>query len=312
MDTALREDPNACVFGQDIGFGGVFRATVNLLEKYGEKRVFNTPTNEVGIVALGIGMASQGVTAIAEIQFADYLFPAFDQLTNEASKFRYRSGNQFNVASLTVRVPYGAVGHGGHYHSQSPEAYLTHTPGLTVVVPRDAYTAKGLLLSSISHPNPVVFLEPKRLYRSSKASIPVHRYEIPIRQAEVLRVGKDITVVGWGAQLEPIVQACDKAMQDRGISCEIIDLQTLLPWDVATVCSSVCKTGRCIVSHEAPLTSGFGAEIVATVQRECFYNVRMCASTPVYGAHTHTPFSFTVAGPTGTGNRLRHPLPTGL
>lgn len=273
MDITLKEDETACIFGQDIGFGGVFRATSDLADKYGKERVFNTPTNEQGIIALGIGLACQDITAIAEIQFSDYIYPAFDQITNEAAKFRYRSGNQFNVGRQTIRTPYGAVGHGGHYHSQSPESYFTHTPGLTVVVPRDAYTAKGLLLSSIVHQNPVIFLEPKRLYRSSKCEIPSNRYELPLRKAEILQTGKDITVLGWGAQLIEILKACKKAQETHSISCEVIDLQTLVPWDISTVCSSVCKTGRFIVSHEAPLTSGFGSEIIATVQKECFYNV---------------------------------------
>merc|ERR1719447_1494848 len=176
----LEQDPTACIFGEDVAFGGVFRVTKDLRDKFGADRVFNSPLSEQGIVGFGIGMAAVGHTAIAEIQFADYIFPAFDQLVNEAAKYRYRSGNHFNCGKLTVRAPCGAVGHGGHYHSQSPEAYFTHTPGWVVVEPRGPRQAKGLLLSSIREPNPVVFFEPKRLYRAAVADVPIEDYQIPL------------------------------------------------------------------------------------------------------------------------------------
>ena len=190
------------------------------------------------------------------------------------AKYRYRSGNQWNCGHLVLRAPCGAVGHGGHYHSQSPEAYLCHTPGICVVMPRSPQTAKGLLLGSIrSSKDPVIFLEPKALYRTAVESVPVGDYELPLGQADVMRVGHDVTMVGWGGHLRIMEEACDMAQALHGISCELIDLQTLLPWDVDTVVKSVQKTGKLIVSHEAPLTCGFGAEVVATLQEQCFLSL---------------------------------------
>ncbi|KAL0742937.1 hypothetical protein Bca4012_084450 [Brassica carinata] len=245
------------VFGEDVGFGGVFRCTTGLAERFGKNRVFNTPLCEQGIVGFGIGLAAMGNRAVVEIQFADYIYPAFDQIVNEAAKFRYRSGNQFNCGA-----PYGAVGHGGHYHSQSPEAFFCHVPGIKVVIPRSRREAKGLLLSSIRDPNPVVFSEPKWLFRQAVEEVPEHDYMIPLSEAEVIREGNDITLVGWGAQLT------------EGISCELIDLKTLLPWDKETVEASVKKTGRLLISHGAPVTGGFGApqqssNLEAPVSRVC-------------------------------------------
>lgn len=290
LRVALATDDNACLFGEDVGFGGVFRAAVNLQEEFGTHRVFNTPLCEQGIIGFAIGIASVGGTPIAEIQFADYIFPAFDQIVNEAAKFRYRSGDQFDVAGLTIRSPYGAVGHGGHYHSQSPEAYFTHTPGLKVVFARGPTQAKGLLLSCIRDPNPVLFFEPKRLYRAAEDMVPVGDYMLPLGQADIVKEGSDVTIIGYGAQVHVLADAC-KLAEDAGISCELIDLQSLLPWDRETVCESVCKTGRAIVSHEAPITSGFGAEVAAYVQEHCFLNLeapvmRVCgADTPFPLAH---------------------------
>eukprot|EP01125_Pyxidicula_operculata_P001344 TRINITY_DN11238_c0_g1_i1.p1 TRINITY_DN11238_c0_g1~~TRINITY_DN11238_c0_g1_i1.p1 ORF type:complete len:361 (+),score=85.01 TRINITY_DN11238_c0_g1_i1:14-1096(+) len=266
---AMETDPTACIFGEDVSFGGVFRCSVDLEQKFGSKRVFNTPLSEQGIVALGIGMATVGTTAIAEIQFADYIFPAFDQIVNEAAKYRYRSGNQFDVGKLTIRSPYGAVGHGALYHSQSPEAYFAHTPGLKVVIPSTPAEAKGLLLSAIRDPNPVLFFEPKILYRTAIGPVPVGDYMIPLSQARIVRPGTDITVVGYGAQIHHLTEACELAAQ-QGISCELIDLRTIMPWDKKTVFESVKKTGRLIVSHEAPKTCGFAAEVSQCVQEECF------------------------------------------
>lgn len=272
MRVAMRTDPSTVVFGEDVGFGGVFRCSVGLQEEFGEHRVFNTPLCEQGIAGFAIGYASMGRTAIAEIQFADYIFPAFDQLVNEAAKFRYRSGNQFNCGGLTIRTPCGAVGHGGHYHSQSPEAYFTHTPGLKVVMPSGPADAKGLLVASIRCPDPVIFFEPKALYRSAVEEVPEDDFEIPLGQAKVVTQGTDLTLVGWGAQVHVLTKAAQEAAK-VGISCEVIDLRTLLPWDQDTVVKSVMKTGRMIVSHEAPRTSGFGAEIVSTVQEQCFLSL---------------------------------------
>jgi 2-oxoisovalerate dehydrogenase E1 component beta subunit len=291
MDVAMETDNTACVFGEDVAFGGVFRCTTGLLDKYGADRVFNTPLCEQGIAGFAVGLASAGHTAIAEIQFADYIFPAFDQIVNEAAKYRYRSGNQFDVGGITFRAPYGAIGHGGHYHSQSPEAFFTHVPGLKVVVPRDAAQAKGLLLSSIRDPNPVIFLEPKLLYRASTNDVPIGDWTLPLEQAEITRQGTDITLIGWGSQMRVIEAAANKAEQEHGIKSEIIDLRTLLPWDQETVCASVVKTGRMLVSHEAPITSGFGAEVIATVQKKCFWNLQAPLSR-VCGYDTPFPYVF--------------------
>ncbi|KAI8092714.1 thiamine diphosphate-binding protein [Halteromyces radiatus] len=271
MSIAMTTDDTAVVFGEDVSFGGVFRATSGLVEKFGRDRVFNTPLTEQGIAGFAVGMASVGHTAIAEIQFADYIFPAFDQLVNEAAKFRYRSGNQFNVGGMTIRAPCSAVGHGGHYHSQSPEGFFAHCPGLKVVTPRSPIQAKGLLLASIRDRNPVIFFEPKCLYRAAVEEVPVEDYELPLGKAEILKKGTDVTVLGYGSQiyaLENAIQLAEKKMP--GLSCELIDLRTILPWDVETVVESVNKTGRLVIAHEAPKTAGVGAEIASTVMENCF------------------------------------------
>ncbi len=273
LDLAMAKDNKVVCFGEDVGhFGGVFRATSKLQEKYGKDRCFNTPLTEQGIAGFANGMASQGMKPVAEIQFADYIFPAFDQIVNETAKFRYRSGNEFNVGGLVFRTPYGGGIAGGHYHSQSPEAYFAHTPGLKVIVPRDPYQAKGLLLASIASEDPVIFFEPKKLYRASTGEVPEDYYEIPLGVAEVMQEGKDVTVLAWGAQIE----ICQKAIamaEAKGISCELIDLRSILPWDADTVVQSVIKTGRLVINHEAPLTGGFAGEIAATIQQRCFLHL---------------------------------------
>lgn len=291
MRIALHTDNTACIFGEDVSFGGVFRCTVDLKDQFGTDRVFNTPLSEQGIAGFGIGMAASGHTAIAEIQFADYIFPAFDQIVNEAAKYRYRSGNQFDCGGLTIRAPYGAVGHGALYHSQSPEAYFTHTPGLKVVMPRDPIQAKGLLLSCIRDRNPCIFFEPKALYRASVADVPTGDYTIPLGLADIIKSGSDVTVVGWGAQMRVLEAAVELAERELGITCELIDLRTLLPWDVDTVINSVIKTGRCVISHEAPITSGFGSEIAATIQSKCFYSLEAPIQR-VCGYDTPFPLAF--------------------
>eukprot|EP00049_Salpingoeca_infusionum_P000422 m.39815 g.39815 ORF g.39815 m.39815 type:complete len:368 (-) comp10362_c0_seq1:2968-4071(-) len=273
MDLALTRDPKAILFGEDVGFGGVFRCSIDLRVKHGAHRVFNTPLSEQGIIGFGIGAASNGATAIAEIQFADYIFPAFDQIVNEAAKYRFRSGNEFDCGSLTIRAPYGCVGHGGLYHSQSVEGFFAHCPGLKIVVPRGPIEAKGLLLSAIQDKNPVLFFEPKHIYRSAAEQVPVDYYEIPLGKGEILTEGSDITVVGYGSQIQVLRAACDMAKEKHGISCELIDLRTVMPWDEDLVCDSVTKTGRLLVSHEAQLTNGIGAEISATVQERCFLSL---------------------------------------
>ncbi|EYC33495.1 hypothetical protein Y032_0002g828 [Ancylostoma ceylanicum] len=294
LHIALAADDSALVFGEDVAFGGVFRCSVGLKDKFGEERVFNTPLCEQGIVGFAIGAAVGGSTAIAEVQFSDYIFPAYDQLVNEAAKYRYRSGDMFNCGALTVRATYGAVGHGGLYHSQSPEANFTHTPGLKVVIPRGPVQAKGLLLSCIRDPNPCIFFEPKILYRLAAEDVPTGDYMVPLSQADVVKEGTDVTIVAWATQVHVALEAAQIAKEQLGVNVEVIDLQTILPWDEDTVVKSVEKTGRLIVTHEAPITSGFGAEIAASVQRRCFLHLespieRVCGfDTPF--PHVYEPF----------------------
>ncbi|MFT5837797.1 MAG: 2-oxoisovalerate dehydrogenase E1 component beta subunit [Flavobacteriales bacterium] len=289
--TAMNSDEKIMVFGEDVGhFGGVFRATSNLQQTFGKGRCFNTPLTEQGIIGFATGLASQGSVPIAEIQFADYIFPAFDQIVNETAKFRYRSGGQFSCGTLTIRTPYGGGIAGGLYHSQSPEAFFAHIPGMKVVIPRNPYQAKGLLLESIRDDNPVLFMEPKRLYRASVGEVPEEDYQLPLGKADVVKQGTDITLLAWGAQVEIIEKAAAMA-EEQGISCEVIDLASILPWDVETVCSSVEKTGRLLINHEAPLTAGFASEIAASVQEKCFLHLespisRVCGlDTPYPLAH---------------------------
>lgn len=291
LHIAMDDNEKVMVFGEDVGhFGGVFRATSNLQEKFGRDRVFNTPLVEQGIIGFANGLASQGSVPVAEIQFGDYIFPAFDQIVNETAKFRYRSGGQFSVGSLTIRTPYGGGIAGGHYHSQSPEAFFAHCPGIKIVIPRNPYQAKGLLLASIRDDNPVLFMEPKRLYRASVGEVPEEDYQLPLGKADLVKEGSDITLLAWGAQMEIIEKAAEMAEKD-GVSSEIIDLRSIQPWDADTVCESVAKTGRLLINHEAPLTGGFAAEIAATVQERCFLNLespiaRVCGlDTPYPLAH---------------------------
>ena len=294
MDIAMGTDQSALVFGEDVNFGGVFRCTMGLADKYGKDRVFNTPLCEQGIVGFGIGLATAGATAIAEVQFADYIFPAFDQIVNEAAKYRYRSGNLFDCGSLTIRSPCGAVGHGALYHSQSPESYFAHTPGIKVVIPRGPSQAKGLLLASIRDKNPVVFLEPKILYRQAVEEVPIGDFELPLSKAEVVVPGSDVTIVAWGTQVQVVREVGQMAKEKFGVNCEIIDLRTILPWDEDTIIQSVLKTGRLIIAHEAPLTGGFAGEIASTVQEKCFLNLeapiqRVCGIDAPF-PHVFEPF----------------------
>jgi 2-oxoisovalerate dehydrogenase E1 component beta subunit len=287
----MQRNDKVVVFGEDVGhFGGVFRATSNLQEKFGRQRCFNTPLTEQGIIGFANGLASQGSFPVAEIQFADYIFPAFDQIVNETAKFRYRSGGQFTCGSLTIRTPYGGGIAGGLYHSQSPEAFFAHVPGMKIVTPRNPYQAKGLLLASIRDDNPVLFMEPKRLYRASVSDVPEEDYTLPLGKADIVEQGSDITLLAWGAQVE-IIQKAAAMAAEIGISCEVIDLRSILPWDAALVCESVLKTGRLLINHEAPQTGGFASEIAATVQEKCFLYLeapiaRVCGlDTPYPLAH---------------------------
>jgi 2-oxoisovalerate dehydrogenase E1 component beta subunit len=287
----MQRNDKVVVFGEDVGhFGGVFRATSNLQEKFGRQRCFNTPLTEQGIIGFANGLASQGSFPVAEIQFADYIFPAFDQIVNETAKFRYRSGGQFTCGSLTIRTPYGGGIAGGLYHSQSPEAFFAHVPGMKIVTPRNPYQAKGLLLASIRDDNPVLFMEPKRLYRASVSDVPEEDYTLPLGKADIVEQGSDITLLAWGAQVE-IIQKAAAMAAEIGISCEVIDLRSILPWDAELVSESVLKTGRLLINHEAPQTGGFASEIAATVQEKCFLYLeapiaRVCGlDTPYPLAH---------------------------
>lgn len=291
LDTALEKDKSAIIFGEDVKFGGVFRCTMGLNEKYGTDRVFNTPLSEQGIVGFAIGAATSGATTIAEIQFADYIFPAFDQIVNEAAKYRYRSGNQFDAGRLTIRSPYGAVGHGALYHSQSPEAYFAHTPGLVVVMPRSPVQAKGLLLSCIRSNDPCIFFEPKALYRVAEEEVPLEDYEIPLGKAEIIQEGTDITLIAYGLQMRAARMAAQMAKEELGVSIEIIDLRTILPWDQTTVINSVKKTGKCIITHEAPITCGFGAELASKIQEKAFDHLEAPLKR-VAGYDTPFPLAF--------------------
>ena len=285
---ALRTDDRVLVFGEDVAFGGVFRCSMNLATEFGSERVFNTPLSEQGIVGFGIGCAAQGMKPIAEIQFADYVYPAFDQLVNEAAKWRYREGaTGGNVGGLVIRMPCGGVGHGAllvddrqeirssadhslRYHSQSPESLFTHIPGLRVVMPRSPAQAKGLLLAAIACNDPVIFMEPKVLYRAAVEQVPLEAYELPLDTAEVVKEGKDVTVISYGHPLYTCSSAIAAAEKDFDISIELIDLRSLYPWDRPRVLESVRKTGRAIVVHESMVNAGVGAEVAATIQEGTF------------------------------------------
>lgn len=267
------KDSRLLTFGEDVGaFGGVFRVTSGLQEKFGEARCFDSPLNEQGIIGFGIGIAQKGLKPICEIQFADYIFPAYDQIVNELAKMRYRTGNQYGLP-LVIRTPYGGGIHGGHYHSQSPEAQFLHTPGLQVVFASGPYDAKGLLITAMRSPDPVLFFEPKRIYRAIKEEVPEEEYTIPFGVAEVERTGKDITLIGWGAQHHQNKSAADILASQHGVAVEVLNLRTLCPLDIDAVVASVKKTGRCVIAHEAPKTQGFGAELSARIMEHCLLNL---------------------------------------
>ncbi|KAH7185613.1 thiamine diphosphate-binding protein [Fusarium flagelliforme] len=294
MGISLAEDESVVIFGEDVAFGGVFRCTMNLAETHGAERVFNTPLTEQGIMGFGIGLAAEGMRPIAEIQFADYVYPAFDQLVNEAAKFRYRDGScGRSVGGLTVRMPCGGVGHGALYHSQSPESLFTHIPGLKVIMPRSPAQAKGLLLAAIRSNDPCVFMEPKILYRAAVEQVPTGSYELPLSKAEILKEGKDVTIVSYGQPLYLCYNAIKQAEQDLGVSIELIDLRTLYPWDKQTVLQSVRKTGRVMVVHEAMVNAGIGAEVAATIQEDHDTFLRLEAPVArVAGWSIHQPLLY--------------------
>ena len=285
IDGAMAADPDVLHFGEDAGyFGGVFNVTAGLQAKYGKTRCFDAPIAEGGIMAAAIGMAAYGLKPIVEIQFADYIYPAYDQIVSEAAKLRYRSGGQF-TCPVTVRTPYGGGIFGGQTHSQSPESLFTHIAGIKVAIPSNPLDAKGLLRAAIDDPDPVIIFEPKRLYngpfdgwhdRQVKpwtghplAEVPAGRHVTPLGEARIAREGADLTVLAYGTMVWVSIAAAEEA----GVDAEVIDLRTLVPLDIAAIEASVKKTGRCVIVHEAPRTSGYGAELSALVQERCFYHL---------------------------------------
>src|SRR5262245_14544949 len=251
LRSEMQRDKDVVVFGEDVGKnGGVFRATEGLQAEFGEDRCFDTPLSESGIIGTALGMALYGLRPVPEIQFVDFIYPAFDQIVSEVAKMRYRSGGQF-TAPMVIRSPYGGGIRGGHYHSQSPEAYFAHTPGLKVVIPSTPYDTKGLLIASIRDPDPVIFLEPKRIYRTAKQEVPDESYEVPLGQARLVREGENVTVITYGAMV-PIAEEAAKSALDQDIDCEIVDVRTLVPLDSEAILASAKKTGRVVVLYEAP------------------------------------------------------------
>lgn len=277
INLALREemekDDRIIILGEDVGReGGVFRVTDGLQAKFGDKRVVDTPLAETGIVGTAMGMALYGLRPVAEIQFDGFLYPCLDQITNHIGRIRNRSRGRF-TCPLVVRVPYGAGIHAPEHHSESPEAILAHTPGIKVVIPSTPSEAKGLLLSSIRDPDPVIFLEPKRIYRAIREEVQEGDYIIPIGKARMVQEGKDVTVVAWGAMVREVLSASEELKADK-IDLEIIDLRTISPMDVDAIITSVKKTGRAIIVHEAPKTCGLGAEIVALINEKAFLSLQ--------------------------------------
>ncbi|MBL0277763.1 MAG: alpha-ketoacid dehydrogenase subunit beta [Anaeromyxobacter sp.] len=286
----MRRDPSVVVLGEDVGrFGGVFRATAGLQQEFGEGRVIDTPLAEGGIIGAAVGMALYGLRPVPEIQFADFIYPAFDQIVNEVAKYRYRSGGQY-PCPITIRTPYGGGIKGGHYHSQSPEALFIQVPGLKVVCPATPRDAKGLLTAAIRDPDPVLFLEPKRVYRAAKGEVPEGELVLPLGQAAVTRPGGQVTLIAWGAMWHEADQAAREA-EAEGIDCEVLDLRSLQPLDLEAIVASVRKTGRAVVVHEAPLTCGFGAELSALIQERCFLSLE---APVVRVTGWDTPFPYTL------------------
>ncbi|MEM1381008.1 MAG: alpha-ketoacid dehydrogenase subunit beta [Pseudomonadota bacterium] len=284
-DVGMERDDDIVVFGEDVGyFGGVFRCTAGLQEKYGANRCFDAPIAEGGIVGAAIGMAAYGLRPVVEVQFADYITPAYDQISQELARIRYRSNGQF-TCPIVIRTPTGGGIFGGQTHSQSPEAIFTHVSGLQVVIPSNPYDAKGLLLASMESPDPVIFLEPKRLYNGpfegyhdralkgwkdhEDGGVPEGHYTVPLGEAKICRGGNAVTVLAYGN----MVHVCMAAVEEAGVDAEVIDLRSLIPLDLETIEASVKKTGRCVIVHEATKTCGYGAELMALVQERCFYHL---------------------------------------
>jgi 2-oxoisovalerate dehydrogenase E1 component beta subunit len=287
---ALREDPRVVVLGEDVGkAGGVFRVTEGLQAEFGEERVVDTPLAENGIIGGAIGMALYGLRPVAEIQFVDFIYPAFDQIVSEMAKLRWRSAGQY-ACPVIVRAPFGGGIKGGLYHSQSPEAYFCHTAGLTVVIPSTPSDAKGLLLAALAGEDPVIFLEPKRLYRSTREEVAEGRFTVPLATARIARPGEHCSVLAYGAMVAVAVEAASAAAE-RGWSVEVVDLRTLVPLDAEAVLASVRKTGRAVILHEAPRTCGYGAELAALLAEQALTSLL----APVLRVTGYdTPFPYTL------------------
>jgi 2-oxoisovalerate dehydrogenase E1 component beta subunit len=289
LRSALQEDESVLLLGEDIGrLGGVFRVTEGLRHEFGAERVLDTPLSETGIIGTAIGMALNGLRPVAEIQFADFIYPGFDQLVSEAAKYRYRTAGEFHVP-LVVRTPYGGGIRGGQYHSQSPEALFIHTPGLKVVCPSNPYDAKGLLIEAIRDEDPIVFFEPKRVYRAVRMEVPEGPYSVPLGQAKVVRPGEQVTCFAWGAMLYEAFAAAEEVAK-QGVDTEVIDLRTLWPLDIETLVTSVQKTGRVVIVHEAPRTCGFGSELMALITERAFVHLE---APPLRVTGWDTPFPLT-------------------
>lgn len=286
MDTMLEKDPSVIIMGEDVGyFGGVFRCTEGLQKKYGDSRVIDAPIAEGGIIGTAIGIGLNGLRPVAEIQFADYIYPGLDQVVSELARIRYRSGGEYS-SPVTIRTPCGGGIRGGQTHSQSPEALFTHISGIKTVMPSTPYDAKGLLIAAIESNDPVVFFEPKRIYNGPfdgdpnkpavgwqshpGGEVPDEYYSIPMGEAKVVQEGTDLTIITYGT----MVHVSQAAVKAAGVSADVIDVRTLAPLDIETLSKSVEKTGRCLIAHEASRFCGYGAELVATIQEECFWNLQ--------------------------------------
>ncbi|MCA9632669.1 MAG: alpha-ketoacid dehydrogenase subunit beta [Myxococcales bacterium] len=286
----MARDPRVVIMGEDVGkVGGVFRVTAGLFDEFGDERVIDTPLSEGGIIGAAVGMALYGMVPIPEIQFSDFIFPAYDQIVSELAKYRYRSGGEY-PCNMVIRTPVGGGIRGGHYHSQHPESLFIHVAGLKVVCPSNPHDAKGLLLASIRDPDPVLFFEPKRIYRAAKGDVPEGDYTIPLGSAAVTREGRHVTVLAYGAMLYECLDAASKAAE-QGVEAEVIDLRTIWPVDIDTIITSVKKTGRLVVVHEAPKTGGFAGELISLVCEKAFYHLE---APPARVTGFDTPFPYTL------------------
>jgi len=286
----MRRDARVVILGEDVGkVGGVFRVTAGLFDEFGDDRVIDTPLSEGGIIGAAIGMALYGLVPVPEIQFSDFIFPAYDQIVSELAKYRYRSGGEY-PAKIVIRTPVGGGIRGGHYHSQSPESLFIHVAGLKVVCPSNPADAKGLLLASIRDPDPVLFFEPKRIYRAAKGEVDEGDYTVPIGKAAIVREGRDVTIIAWGAMLYECLEAANQAAA-QGVDAEVLDLRTLWPLDIESIVASVKKTGRVVVVHEAPKTCGLGGEIVALINEKAFLHLE---APPARVTGFDTPFPYTL------------------